>query len=167
MGKAKYSPCGAEQRSRASKASSSQQPAIDAALLLILVDVLRQLQAQHCASLALGRAAHLVARFRALVEAEYRRHRPLSDMAAALGVTLSTLCLCGRGRLPPGHHPPRVYLSGSATPAALCHPDGRRDGGASGLCVRPSLLGFYIARGVFAGAVPAVGEAIGVMVVQC
>ena len=101
MGKAKYSPCGAEQRSRASKASSSQQPAIDAALLLILVDVLRQLQAQHCASLAIGRAAHLVARFRALVEAEYRRHRSLSDMAAAVGVIPLTLRLCGRGLLPP------------------------------------------------------------------
>lgn len=68
------------------------EAAIDATLLLILVDALRQQeQAAHGAHPSPGRAAHLVARFRNLVEAEYRLHPSLAHLATALGVTPSTL----------------------------------------------------------------------------
>ena len=72
--------------------SLGHEAAVDATLLLILVDALRQQeQSEHRSHPPPGRAAQLVARFRTLVEANYRRHPPMAEFAAALGVTQSTL----------------------------------------------------------------------------
>ena len=72
--------------------SLGHEAAVDATLLLLLVDAVRQQeQAEHRAHPTLGRAAQLVARFRTLVEADYRRHRPIAEYSAALCVTPTTL----------------------------------------------------------------------------
>jgi AraC family transcriptional activator of pobA len=66
--------------------------AIEAHLLGVLVEALRLLTRSRAASpTVLGHHAVLVARFRELVEAEYRSGRPLRDYARRLGVTEARL----------------------------------------------------------------------------
>ncbi|MGR4865929.1 helix-turn-helix domain-containing protein [Caulobacter sp. LARHSG274] len=78
--------------------------AIEAHLLGVLVEALRLLTRSRAASpTVLGHQAVLVARFRELVEAEYRSGRPLEDYAGRLGVTearLRAACLKVAGASP-------------------------------------------------------------------
>jgi AraC family transcriptional activator of pobA len=88
--------------------------AVDATLLLILVEALRlRHRDDDAARPPPGRAALLVARFRELVEASYRSGRSLERMAAALGVAPAVLrraCAQEAGCTPVAIVQERVFL---------------------------------------------------------
>jgi len=68
-----------------------QMAAIEAQLLGLLVVALRRQQGSRAASAAPGAQAELVARFRQLLETDFRRNLPLEAYARRLGVSLPRL----------------------------------------------------------------------------